>query len=137
MDNDKIEELFSRISKMFLEMSGIKLFFNGSLDLFIRYSYMEDRQYISYTNNILLSNEISNARHRGFYRIESILDMKRLFLFDEDISIFSHMRYVNEFFKHANNLIEFEMCEAAKIVSEMGIPKSVEELSIKLDLIGF
>ena len=37
MDNDKIEELFSRVSKLFLETSGIKLFFDGSPDLLIQY----------------------------------------------------------------------------------------------------
>jgi hypothetical protein len=137
VDNDKIEELFSRISKLFLETSGIKLFFNSSSDLLIRYSYMEDGHYISYTNNILLSNEISKVRHRGIHRIESTLDMKQLFLFDEDISIFSHIRFANEFLKRGNNLVEFETCEGAKMISEMGIPKSVEELSIKLDLLGF
>ena len=137
MNNDTIEELFSRISKLFLETSGIKLFFDDSPDLLIQYSYMEDGQFISYTNNILLSNEISKARHHGFYRIESTLDMKRLFLFDEDISIFSHIRFANEYLKHGNNLIEFETCEGAKMISKMGIPKSAEELSIKLDLLGF
>ena len=135
--NNKIEELFSRISKMFLEMSGIKLYFDYTTDLFIRYSYMEDIQHISYMKNILFYGEICNARKRGLNEISFVLDMKRLFLFDEDISIFSHMRFVNEFYKHGNPLTEFESCKAAKMVSKMGIPKSVEELSIKLDLIGF
>jgi hypothetical protein len=98
---------------------------------------MEDGQYISYMSNILFSGEISNTRHRGIHRIESTLDMKQLFLFDEDISIFSHMRYINDFFKLGGKLTEFETCEGAKMISEMGIPKSVEELSIRLDLLGF
>lgn len=137
MDNDKIEELFSRVSKLFLETSGIELFFDSSLNLLIQYSYMEDCQCISYTSNILFYGEINKARHRGINVISSVLDMKRLFLFDEDISIFSHMRYANEYYNHGNKLAEFETCEGAKMISEMGIPKSVEELEIRLDLLGF